>query len=496
MRTVKKSTTVLRSIMNRRAVFDVTGLINWYAYMRNPSGIQRVMENVLGRPLLAARPDTLFIFRPIGSDKFYIVNPSYIMGLNNPELRRYSIACLRRVFAESMRIGDPVKVWNEMLSDHLTYMAIGWGGVARHWEALNLGHWPPKGQPLQELRDLSNHDLVIVLGDFWCHRDQANALIRLKSRTGAGMMLMIHDLFAVNHPEWTHPHYGKEFCTQFESLSHHVDHWLTNSQYVRQQLRDELAQRGLASPEIDILPMGGPIPLPRPKWTASNNKILDVNGLTKGNYYLCVGTVEPRKNLTNLIDAVVQLDKEGAAKHPVCVVVGRPGWRSKDIIARLRSTEEQRGCIRWISDASDDELAVLYQGARFSIVPSHDEGWGLVVQESIRYCVPCIAVAVGGLREAGCDLATFVKSASTEDLRKAIAKYLTDNTALSRARRRIRSHLVSGPSLPSWRDSAAFLLRLARLVQPTANPRHLSPNRVTTWFQEPHKSPVTSFNAD
>lgn len=71
-----------------RIVFDVTGLVHWYAYMRNPSGIQKVMENVLGRPILAARTDSIFVFRPIGSDKFYIINPSYIMGLTVPGLRR------------------------------------------------------------------------------------------------------------------------------------------------------------------------------------------------------------------------------------------------------------------------------------------------------------------------------------------------------------------------------------------------------------------------
>ena len=487
----------IRSTMKRRVVFDVTGLVHWYAYMSNPSGIQKVMENVLGSPLLAVRPDTIFIFRPIGSDTFYIINPSYIIGLTIPALRRYSIACIRRVFAESMRIGHPARVWREMLSDHLTYMAIGWGGIARHWEALNLGRWPPKGPLLRELCDLTSRDLIVILGDFWCHRDQANALIRLKSKSSASMMLMIHDLFPISHPEWTHPHYGKEFCTQLETLSRHVDHWLTNSQYVRQQLCNELVRQGINDPNIDILPMGGPNPLRGSVWTPSDTRFLETNGLAKGNYFLCVGTVEPRKNLSNLIEAVVQLDDKFASRCPVCVVVGRPGWRSKDLIARLRFVEGQRGCIRWIGAASDHELAVLYRGAQFSVVPSHNEGWGLVVQESIRYGLPCIAVAVGGLREAGRDLATFVRSASTKDLRKAIAKYLTDNTALSLARHRIQRHLLAGPPLPSWRDSAAVLLGLARLVHPARALRHRSTGRDTmTSSRDPRQPPVTPLHTD
>lgn len=465
MRNTGVDNTVLgreRSATSRRIVFDVTGLVHWYAYMRTPSGIQKVMENVLGRPMLAARADCIFVFRPIGSDKFYIVNPSYIMGLINSGLRRYSIACLRRVFAESMRIATPARVWNEMLSDHITYLAIGRGGAARHWEAVNLGRWPERGPLLRELPDLSGEDLIVVLGDFWCYRDQTEALIRLKSRSGASLMLMIHDLFPITNPEWTHPRYGKAFCDQLERLFCVVDFWLTNSHYVRQELAAELLRRGIDAPGIDVLPMGGPAPVSHLTPADSNTAALRAHGLVRGQYFLCVGTVEPRKNFDNLIDAVVQLGDKITSRRMTCVIVGRPGWRSKSLVVRLRSLAQKGGSIRWIESANDTELGALYLGARFSVVPSHNEGWGLVVQESIRHGVPCIAVAAGGLREAGRDLATFVRSASVADLRDAICRFVTDSAALSRARRKIRLRLLSGPPLPSWRDAAAFLLERAR----------------------------------
>lgn len=464
-----------QSTSTRRIVFDVTGLVHWYAYMRNPSGIQKVMENVLGRPILAARADCTFVFRPIGSDKFYIINPSYIMGLIIPGLRRYSIACLRRVFAESMRIGSPTKVWDEMLSDHITYLAIGWGGAARHWEALNLGRWPERGPLLRELFDLTSRDLIVVLGDFWCYRDQADALLRLKARSRAKMMLMIHDLFPITNPEWTHPHYGRAFCAQLERLFYAVDLWLTNSQYVRQQLAAELLRRGIDSPTIDVLPMGGPPPVSHPARTDADADTLRAHGLVKGRYFLCVGTVEPRKNLDNLIEAVVQLGDKITSRSLTCVLVGRPGWRSQTLVARLRSLTQKDGRIRWIETASDPELTALYLGARFSVVPSHNEGWGLVVQESIRHGVPCIAVAAGGLREAGRDLATFVRSAGVANLRDAIGRFVTDGAALSRARRRIRLRLASGPPFPSWRNAAAFLLEFAGLMD-SADGQHHSMN--------------------
>ncbi|WP_425069210.1 glycosyltransferase family 4 protein [Reyranella sp.] len=285
-------------------------------------------------------------------------------------------------------------------------------------------------------------------------------------------MLMIHDLFPITNPEWTHPRYGKAFCDQLERLFCTVDFWLTNSHYVRHQLTAELLRRGIDAPGISVLPMGGPAPESHLTEADLNIAHLKAHGLVGGQYFLCVGTVEPRKNFDNLIDAVVQLGDKISSRRMTCVIVGRPGWRSKSLVVRLRTLAQKGGSIRWVESADDTELRALYRGAKFSVVPSHNEGWGLVVQESIRHGVPCIAVAAGGLREAGRDLATFVRSASVADLRDAISRFVTDSAAVLRARRKIRHRLVSGPPLPSWRDAAAFLLERARYLESAGTGRY------------------------
>ena len=249
--------------MSYRVFFDVSGLVQWYAYLQNASGIQRVMESVLGVTQLAHHPDVEFIARALGSEKFYKINPDIICGLSDPISRRASIACLRRIFGDSTRLASPLSLLREMRSIHVPYVALGWGRLGAAWEAFNCGCWPTPTRRLQLATAPGRGDVIVSLGDFWCHGGHVDALIRLKKRSEATLIQMIHDLVAIYQPQWTHPHYGRELVLQLEKLAPHVDHWLTNSQYVKGQLASFLLERGLPTSAIDVLPMGWPQVPPR-----------------------------------------------------------------------------------------------------------------------------------------------------------------------------------------------------------------------------------------
>src|SRR5215204_4484142 len=52
-----------------RVLFDVTGVVHWYAFFSHPSGIQRVTEKLIAS--LSGRGDVEFVARMLGSDTFY-----------------------------------------------------------------------------------------------------------------------------------------------------------------------------------------------------------------------------------------------------------------------------------------------------------------------------------------------------------------------------------------------------------------------------------------
>ena len=235
--------------------------------------------------------------------------------------------------------------------------------------------------------------------------------------------------------------------------------WLTltngfTSRYVANQLSDYLARRALPARPIEIISMGWP-------QAASHNAndllgdeaILQKHDLKRGRYLLHVGTVEPRKNLGALFDALTNLLSVTEGEGLRCVLVGRDGWRSDAVRQRLKSDARLRDKVKWLKDANDAELTALYRGARFTVVPSFDEGWGLAVQESLAHGTPCIASPVGGILEAGLGLVEYVRCDNVNELTAAIRRYATDYEVLERARERIKRRLASPPRLPSWHDA-------------------------------------------
>lgn len=444
----------------RRVLFDVSGLVQWYAFLSNPSGIQRVMEQVLSQPALQNNSAITFVARALGSDRFYIIEREIIAGLVDPARQRASVARLRGLFAASMRLAEPARLRREMRAIHLPYVGLGFIFAERFFESYCNGRWAAPAPRLRTLAADERCNHLVGLGDFWCHQGHVDALVALKRRSAARFIHLIHDLIAVANPQWAHPHYGKLLVDQLDRLAPAIDHWLVTSNYVGAQLTSYLDHKGLLPRPVSTMPMGWPdLSLTA---QGDDDAVLARYGLRRLGFLLHVGTVEPRKNLEGLFDALTKLRAEPAMNSLPCLLVGRDGWRSEAIRRRLKDDPWLAGRIHWIKDAADGDLAALYRNARATVVPSFDEGWGLAVQESLAHGTPCIATRVGGIPEAGRDLATYVESGDTAALATAILHFARDDATVTEARSRIASAL-GATAPPTWQTSAQWIAELLQL---------------------------------
>ena len=98
------------------------------------------------------------------------------------------------------------------------------------------------------------------------------------------------------------------------------------------------------------------------------------------NYFLIVGTLEPRRGyLEALREYSMYRDEGGEAE---LVIVGKRGSHSDEIIHSISTFENS---VRWIDNANDSQLANLYQNAAAVVSPSLAEGYGLPVAEGLLY---------------------------------------------------------------------------------------------------------------
>ena len=443
-----------------RLLFDVTGLVAWYAFYPTPTGIQRVTERLLMAPDIADNPQVLHVARVPGADAFFVIDRATIQGLGCKSSHAASVRRIRRLYVSLLKQVPFLRGIQEM-------EWFQWKNVCRAWLGLGFlfdqGNSPSAADERPaSLRDLDCTDVFINLGDFWWYPRQSRALAKLQARYGFRIVQMVHDLFPLGSTTWEPSFFRRKFIEQLKGLVPLVDAWIVNSQFVAGELRRHLQETGQPVRPIRILRMGWERAVARDRLAVEGDgEILRGLGLQEHGYFLQVGTIEPRKNHRAIVQAVETLRHKHGATLPVCVFAGVNGWGSSRLLRHLEKTRFAGGAIRWLSRIGDRELAALYRGALFTVYPSFLEGWGLPVQESLSYGVPCIASKAGAIPEAGLDLALYVDPANQAEITEAIECYATDPTALALARSRIAVWLSGADKLPSWNDAARTVLELA-----------------------------------
>jgi len=117
-------------------------------------------------------------------------------------------------------------------------------------------------------------------------------------------------------------------------------------------------------------------------------------------YWLSVATLEPRKNLGTLIQAMLELRASGQFA-PALVLVGQLGWKTSSIQTQIELARQAGLSIIQTGFVPDEDLPGLYAGARAFIFPSVYEGFGMPVLEALACGSPVLAADVPEIREAG-----------------------------------------------------------------------------------------------
>lgn len=138
-------------------------------------------------------------------------------------------------------------------------------------------------------------------------------------------------------------------------------------------------------------------------------------------YLLCVGTLEPRKNLVTLLRAWASLEPGLRAAHPL-VVVGKAGWGPDDVPADVpRDVLDQ---VRFTGYVPDADLPAVYRGARAFVFPSRYEGFGLPLLEAMSAGVPTVAADIPPFRAIGRDLVDYADPDQPEAFAAALRRVL------------------------------------------------------------------------
>lgn len=142
-------------------------------------------------------------------------------------------------------------------------------------------------------------------------------------------------------------------------------------------------------------------------------------------YILFVGTLEPRKNLDNLIDAYLRLP-ESMRNDVELILAGCVGWRSEQLVERLRAGIPG---VRWLGYVTEPDLAGLTAGALAFVYPSLYEGFGLPVAQAMAAGVAVLTSNVSCLPEIVGDAAILVDDPkSPDEISACLERILVDSS--------------------------------------------------------------------
>lgn len=138
---------------------------------------------------------------------------------------------------------------------------------------------------------------------------------------------------------------------------------------------------------------------------------------------LHVGTLEPRKNITVLIEAW-RLARERLPDCPPLILCGRYGWKTEEIHSAVEQAKTE-GWVEHLGYVEDPQLAALYQHAAVVVFPTIYEGFGLPAVEALWGETPLVCSDLPVLHEATGGAALFAPADRPDLFAEAIVSVLT-----------------------------------------------------------------------
>jgi glycosyltransferase involved in cell wall biosynthesis len=244
------------------------------------------------------------------------------------------------------------------------------------------------------------------------HLEKHSLIARLKERSAARFICLVHDLIPIEFPEYAKPGQAEHHLRRIETAAQLADALIVNSAVTREALQPHLDRAGRAPPvlvapfgaDLPAAPLDGAPPIDRP-------------------YFVYVSTIEARKNHLLLLNLWRRLALELGESAPKLVLVGQRGWETENVIDMLDRCPALRGAVIEHNAMPDAEMVRLVKGACALLLPSFAEGFGFPLIEALELGVPALCSDIPALRETGGTVPDFLDPLDGPGWRSAILDY-------------------------------------------------------------------------
>lgn len=232
-------------------------------------------------------------------------------------------------------------------------------------------------------------------------------------------VITVHDLAFLLYPRFLTPDSAR-YYGQVDPASRRAAHIIAVSQSTK---RDVTRLLGVPNEKVSVI-YEAASPLFKPIDQAVARSFVLEKYRTSGNFILFVSTIEPRKNLTTLLQAYRKL-LDHYKLDVSLLVAGQNGWLADEVeasVEKLRLREQ----VHFLGGVANEELAYLYNAASVFALPSFYEGFGLPPLEAMACGTPVVVSNVSSLPEVVGDAGLLIDPEDADAWSVALWRVLTD----------------------------------------------------------------------
>jgi glycosyltransferase involved in cell wall biosynthesis len=225
----------------------------------------------------------------------------------------------------------------------------------------------------------------------------------------APLAVTLHDLAFLHDPSHFTRHGVRFFKRALELTRREADLVVVPSQATL----DDCLAAGIERERLRLVPWGVDLVRATPDDVERTRRRL---GLDRP-YVLWIGTLEPRKNLRNLLAAFAKVETDA-----VLVLAGPEGWK-EDVRGLIEPMRERVVTLGYLPH---EQLPPLYAGAAVFCYPSIREGFGLPILEAMSQGTAVVTAAGSSTAEVGGEAALLVDPHRPDDIAQALTRVLDD----------------------------------------------------------------------
>ncbi|MGI4748585.1 MAG: glycosyltransferase family 4 protein [Janthinobacterium lividum] len=273
------------------------------------------------------------------------------------------------------------------------------------------------------------------------------------ARRGAAFVPMVHDLIPLEFPEYSREREPARHASRIDTVVRQADAVLVPSETVRRSLLPYLERAERSHVPVWVIPHGVHLrALPK---IGTGPGVMTMTGSTPHPYFVCLGTIEARKNHLLLLNLWRRLVEEQGERAPHLILIGKRGWENEQVLDMIERCPALQGVVKEHNALPDEDVVRLLKGARALLFPSFAEGYGLPLSEALSLGVPAICSDIPVFREVGDGLPTLLDPLDTMAWKRTIEAFTGDDPD-----RAAQCEALRDLPVPGWNDSVRAAMSL------------------------------------